>query len=112
VFGEAAAIVREKSAQMMKVEPELIRKLDPQQRIVFAQLAFKQNVITTSELRDLLRLSDRSIRERVNRWREEGFIEPRDQEAQRVRSVKLTEAYERLAQKMRESPEQFPHFIK
>lgn len=111
VFGEAAAIVREKSAQMMKVEPELIRKLDPQQRIVFAQLAFKQNVITTSELRDLLRLSDRSIREKVNRWREEGFIEPRDLDAKRVRSVKLTAAYERLAQEMRETPEQFPHFI-
>lgn len=112
VFQEAAAIVREKSAQMMKVEPELIRKLDPQQRMVFAQLTFKQNSITTSELRELLRMSDRSIREKVNRWREEGFIEPRDQEAKRVRSVKLTGEYEQLAQEIRKAPEQFPHFIK
>ncbi|REK68378.1 MAG: Fic family protein [Cohnella sp.] len=112
VFQEAAGIVREKSVQMMKVEPELIRKLDPQQRMVFAQLTFKQNTITTSELRDLLRLSDRSIREKVNRWREEGFIEPRDQEAKRVRSVKLTGDYEQLAQEIRKAPEQFPHFIK
>ncbi|HEX7066286.1 MAG TPA: hypothetical protein VF199_14555 [Bacillales bacterium] len=94
---------------MMKIEPELIRKLDPQQRMVFAQLTYKQNAITTSELRELLRLSDRSIRDKVNRWREEGFIEPRDQEAKRVRSVKLTGDYEQLARK---APEQFPHFIK
>ncbi|MFC5471318.1 Fic family protein [Cohnella suwonensis] len=112
VFQEAATIVSEKSNQMMKVEPELIRKLDAQQRMIFAQLTFKQDSITTSELREVLRLSDRSVREKVSRWREEGFIEPRDQEAMRVRSIKLTEEYERLAKEIRKSPEMFPHFIK
>lgn len=112
VFQEAADIVTEKSAQLTKVEPELIRKLDPHQRMIFAQLTFKQDSLTTSEMRELLRLSDRSIREKVSRWRQERFIEPRDHDAKRVRSVKLTEAYEQLAQEIRKAPENFPHFIK
>ncbi|MFM9278896.1 Fic family protein [Paenibacillus jiagnxiensis] len=95
-----------------KIEPELIRKLDPQQRMVFAQLTFKQDSMTTSEMRELLRLSDRSIREKVSLWREARFIEPRDHDVKRVRSIKLTEAYEQLAQEIRSSPEKFPHFLK
>ena len=43
VFQEAAAIVTGKSAQLTKMEPDLIRKLDPQQRMIFAQLTFKLN---------------------------------------------------------------------
>nr|WP_275984017.1 Fic family protein [Paenibacillus hamazuiensis] len=112
VFQEAAVIVMEKSAQMTKIEPELIRKLDPQQRMVFAQLTFKQDTITTSEMRELLRLSDRSIREKISQWREQGFIEPRDHDAKRVRSIKLAAAYEQLAREIRNAPEKFPHFIK
>ncbi|GAB7057880.1 MULTISPECIES: Fic family protein [unclassified Paenibacillus] len=112
VFEEAAAIVTEKSAQMTKIEPDLIRKLDPQQRMVFAQLTFKQDTLTTSEMRDLLRLSDRSIREKVSHWREEGFIEPRDQDAKRVRSIKLSAEYEKLAQDIRNAPDKFAHFLK
>lgn len=111
VFQEAAAIVTEKSAQMTKIEPDLIRKLDPQQRMVFAQLTFKQDTLTTSELRDLLRLSDRSIREKVSHWREEGLIEPRDQDAKRVRSIKLTAEYENLAQEIRKTPDKFAYFL-
>lgn len=111
VFQEAAAIVTEKSAQLTKVEPELIRKLDPKQRVVFAQLTFKQDTLTTSEMRDLLRLSDRSIREKLSLWRETGFIEPRDQDAKRVRSIKLTAPCEKLAQEIRSTPNQFPHFL-
>lgn len=112
VFQEAAAIVTEKSAQMTKIEPDLIRKLDPQQRMVFAQLTFKQDTLTTSEMRDLLRLSDRSIREKVSHWREEGFIEPRDQDAKRVRSIKLSAEYEKLAKEIRTAPDKFAHFLK
>jgi len=97
---------------MTKIEPDLIRKLDPQQRMVFAQLTFKQDTLTTSEMRDLLRLSDRSIREKVSHWREEGFIEPRDQDAKRVRSIKLSAEYEKLAQDIRNAPDQFAHFLK
>jgi len=112
VFQEAASIVVEKSAQMTKIEPELIRKLDPQQRMVFAQLTFKQDTITTSEMRELLHLSDRSIREKIGHWRQAEFIEPRDLDAKRVRSIKLTEDYERLAQEIRKAPEKFTHLIK
>ncbi|MNJ80072.1 hypothetical protein D3C77_783180 [compost metagenome] len=68
--------------------------------------------MTTSEMRELLRLSDRSIREKMSQWREAGFIEPRDLDAKRVRSIKLTEAYEQLAQEIRNTPEKFPHFLK
>ncbi|MEF3313440.1 Fic family protein [Paenibacillus sp. GYB004] len=112
VYQEAAAIVTEKSTQMTKIEPDLIRKLDPQQRMVFAQLTFKQDTLTISEMRDLLRLSDRSIREKVSHWREEEFIEPRDQDAKRVRSVKLYIEYEKLAQDIRDAPDKFAHFLK
>ncbi|MNO91436.1 hypothetical protein D3C76_829790 [compost metagenome] len=112
VFQEAANIVTEKSVQMTRIEPELIRKLDPQQRMVFAQLTFKQDTLSTSEMRELLRLSDRSIREKVSHWREEGFIEPRDQDAQRVRSIKLSYEYEMLAQEIRHEPDKFAHFLK
>ncbi|MFP4974211.1 hypothetical protein ACE6ED_02315 [Paenibacillus sp. CN-4] len=111
MFQEAAAIVTEKSAQMTKIEPDLIRKLDPQQRMVFAQLTFKQDTLTTSELGDLLRLSDRSIRGKVSHWREEGLIEPRDQDAKRVRSIKLTAEYENLAQEIRKTPDKFAYFL-
>jgi len=111
-FLEAAAIVRSKSADLLRVEPEPIRGLDPQQRWVFAHLALKQDSMTTAELRELLRMSDRSIREKIKRWREEGFIEPRDQNAIRVRSIKLTPEYEKLAREIRKSPEQFPQFLK
>lgn len=111
VFQEAAAIVSEKSAQMTKIEPDLIRKLDPGQRMVFAQLTFKQDALTTSELGNLLNLSERSIRDKVSHWREDGFIEPRDQGAKRVRSVKLSAEYEKLAQDIRNEPEKFAHFL-
>ncbi|MBA9087256.1 putative transcriptional regulator of viral defense system [Fontibacillus solani] len=97
---------------MTKIEPYLIRKLDPQQRMVFAQLTFKQDILTTSEMRDLLRLSDRSIREKVSHWREEGFIEQHDQDTKRVRSVKLSIEYEKLAQDIRNAPDKFAHFLK
>jgi len=75
-------------------------------------LRFKQDALTTSEMRGLLRLSDRSIREKVSHWREEGFIEPRDRAAKRVRSIKLSAAYEKLAQEIRKAPDQFAHFLK
>jgi Fic family protein len=112
VFQEAAAIVTEKSAQMTRIEPDLIRKLDPHQRMIFAQLTFKQDTLTTSEMRELLRLSDRSIREKISHWREDGFIEPRDQDAKRVRSIKLSAEYEKLAQDIRNAPDKFAHFLK
>ncbi len=112
VFQDAVAIVTEKSAQMTRSEPDLIRKLDPLQRGVFAQLTFKQDTLTTSEMRDVLRLSDRSIREKVSHWREVGFVEPRDNDAQRDLSIKLSAEYEKLAQEIRDKPEQFAHFLK
>lgn len=112
VFEEAADIVTEKSLQMTRIEPDLIRKLDPQQRLVFGQLTFRQDTLTTSEMRELLRLADRSIRDKISHWRDNGFIEPRDQDAQRVRSIKLTLAYEKLAQEIRQEPDKFVHFLK
>ncbi|WP_025683114.1 Fic family protein [Paenibacillus maysiensis] len=40
VYSEAAEIVRQKNSELLRVEPELIRKLDIQQRTLFRQLVF------------------------------------------------------------------------
>lgn len=58
VFQDAANIVKEKSTEFTTVEPKLLRTLDVYQRTVFAQLAFKFNYLTTTDLtkRILLKL--------------------------------------------------------
>lgn len=53
VFQEEADIVESRSIALTKVELDLIRRLDPLQRLVFAQFTLKQDVITTIELRGL-----------------------------------------------------------
>lgn len=63
------------------------------------QLALKQNSMNLSEMRELLHLSGRTIRDRIILWRDAGFIEPRDEHVQRIRSIKLTSEYEELALK-------------
>jgi hypothetical protein len=112
VFDDAAQIVQEKSREYMAVEPELLRGLDPQQRLVFAQLAFKFDWVSTTDLRNLLDLSDRTIREKVKIWIGQGFLAPRDQAAERIRSVTLGSAYQGLAQQVRTEPERYRFLLK
>lgn len=112
VFEEAAWIVDKKSREYMAVEPELLRGLDPQQRVVFAQLAFKFNWMSTTDLRNLLGLSDRTVRERVKTWISQGFVCPRDEAAERIRSVTLGAAYQELAQQVRVEPERYRYLLK
>ncbi|ATY83815.1 Fic family protein [Kyrpidia spormannii] len=111
VFREAAELVRSKSLSFMAVEPDLLRRLDPSQRVVFAQMAFRTPVLTTSDLAKLLNLRDRTVRERLKRWIAEGFLRPRDEHAKRIRSVVLTEGYEELAQAVREDPERYRYLL-
>ncbi|WP_052300542.1 Fic family protein [Kyrpidia tusciae] len=111
VFREAAELVRRKSLSFMAVEPDLLRRLDPSQRVVFAQMAFRTPVLTTSDLAKLLNLRDRTVRERLKRWIAEGFLRPRDEHAKRIRSLVLTEGYEELAKAVREDPERYRYLL-
>lgn len=111
VYSEAAEIVRQKNSQLLKVEPELIRKLDVQQRSLFRQLAFKQHAVSITELCRLLDAGERTVREKVKKWMEEGFLEPKDPEAQRVRTVVLAAQYEELAEAIRLEPEHYQYLL-
>lgn len=111
VYIEAAQIVQEKNSELLKVEPELIRKLDVQQRKVFRQLLFKQELISITELCMILQFGERTIREKVKRWIDEGFLVPKDPDAQRVRTVILSPSYEELADEVRESPYSYQYLL-
>ncbi|MEX2415538.1 MAG: Fic family protein [Paenibacillaceae bacterium] len=111
VYTEAAQIVQEKNSELLKVEPELIRKLDVQQRKVFRQLLFKQELISITELCMILQSGERTIREKVKRWIDEGFLIPKDPGAQRVRTVILSPRYEELADEIRESPDSYQYLL-
>ncbi|MDA8228470.1 MAG: Fic family protein [Desulfitobacterium hafniense] len=112
VFVEAAKLVEEKSKEYTTVEPELIRILDPNQRIVFTKLAFQYSWASTSDLRNWLNLSDRTIRDKVKKWIDSGFIMPRDSDGQRIRSIVLAPEYQSLAQEIRLEPERYRYLLK
>lgn len=111
VFQEAANLVTVKNRENLALEPELLRLLDPSQRLVFAQLVFKADSLTTSDLQVLLQLSDRTVRDRIRTWIEQGFLVPRDEGAVRIRSIRLAPAYEALAEQMRIEPERYQHLL-
>lgn len=111
VYGEAAEIVRRKNSEILKVEPELIRKLDVQQRAVFRQLAWKQQSMSITELCRLLDAGERTVREKVKKWIGEGFLEPKDPEARRVRTIVLAAPYEDLAADVRREPAYYPYLL-
>ena len=112
VFEEAANLVEQKSQEYTIIEPELIRVLDPNQRIVFTQLAFRYNWASTSDLRKWLNLSDRTIRDKIKRWIKDGFVMPRDTDGQRIRSIVLTPEYHALAEEIRLEPERYRYLLK
>ncbi len=112
VFTEAAHLVQAESENYTAVEPELIRILDPTQRIVFAQFSFRYTSASTSDLRTWLKLSDRTIRGKIKKWIEDGFIMPRDQDGQRIRSVILTPEYQALAAAIRQEPDRYRYLFK
>ncbi|KEO81443.1 Fic family protein [Tumebacillus flagellatus] len=111
VFSEVADEVRQLSYEYISVEPELIRGLDPQQRMVFAQLAFKRVSLSTTDIRRLLDLSERTIRDKVKKWIAEGFLVPRDEDAQRIRSVTLAEKYRKLAEEMEQDLDRYRYLL-
>lgn len=111
VFEKASTVVREKSEEYTSVEPEAMRNLDPHQRIVLANLAFKYTWISTSDLRKWLNLGDKSIRSKVKIWIDQGFIMPRDEEKQRIRSVVLAPEYKKLAEQMRKEPDKYKYLL-
>jgi len=111
VYTQAAQIVRETNAELLRVEPELIRQLDIQQRQLLRQLVFKQEEITTTEMMLLLNMGDRAAREKVKQWIKADFLQPKVPNAQRIRTVILSERYMELADKIRKNPEQFGYLL-
>jgi Fic family protein len=111
VYSEAAHIVQDKNSEILKVEPELIRKLDVQQRSVFRQLVFKQELISITELCMLLNAGERTVRDKVKKWIEEGFLEPKDPDAKRIRTVILSQWYEELAEEIRDEPGNYKYLL-
>ncbi|BBH23802.1 hypothetical protein Back11_51470 [Paenibacillus baekrokdamisoli] len=111
VYTHAAQIVQEKNAEMLRVEPELIRQLDIQQRQLFRQLVFKQDEITITEIMMLLSIGDRTAREKLKQWIEIGFLKPKDPNALRIRTVILSQWYEALGDEIRENPEQYSYLL-
>lgn len=111
VFEDAAKIVKEKSAEFTKVEPKLLKALDVYQRPVFAQLVFKYNYLTTTDLQRLTGFADRTVRDKIKKWIETGFIEPTDPDAQRIRAIKLTKKYQKLADEIGKDPESFKYLL-
>lgn len=112
VFEEAARLVQEKSREYMAVEPDALRVLDPQQRLLFAQLAFQAPWVSKTDLRNLLGLSERTIRDRVKMWIQQGFLAQRDRNATRIRSVTLGQEYQELAEQVRANPEPFRYLLR
>jgi Fic family protein len=112
VFQDASQLVEEKSREYTAVEPDLLRTLDPKQRIVFTQLAFRYNWVSTTDLRNLLDLSDRTIRDKVKTWIQQGFLAPRDLTAERIRSVTLGAGYQELALQIRAEPDRYRYLLK
>ncbi len=112
VFTEAAKVVEEKNLEYMAAEPDLIRELDLHQRIVFTELAFKYNWASTTDLRNWLGLADRTIRDKVKKWIRDGFLEKRDEDAKRVRSVVLGPRYRELANEIRMNPHKYRYLLR
>ena len=112
VFQEAAKIVKAKSSEFTRIEPKLLRELDVYQRPIFAHLTFKFNYLTTTDLTKLTDLADRTIRDKVKKWIKEGFIEPVDPKAQRIRAIKLTEKYQNIADEISIQPERYSYLLK
>lgn len=107
VFEQAAEIVAAKSREFTRAEPEQLRLLDGMQREVFAHLALRSGQVSTTDLRRLTGLADRTVRDKIKKWIDDGLLEPVDPEAQRIRSVKLAAEYERLAVEIRKEPGEY-----
>ncbi len=111
VFYDAAQIVTRKSQEYTSVEPVGLRKLNAEQRMVFGVLAFRRDSLSTSELRALLGISDRTLRERLKNWIESEFLVPKSEGAQRVRSVMLGTQYREIAESIQDEAEKYRYLL-
>lgn len=111
VFQEVAEIVKIKSIEFMRVEPQLLRSLDIYQRPVFAQLAFRRDFLTTSDLQRLTGFADRTVRDKVRQWIGQGFIVPSDPHSQRIRAVRLAPKFRDLAEEIGKDPDSYKYLL-
>ncbi|WP_025684500.1 hypothetical protein [Paenibacillus maysiensis] len=54
---------------------------------------------------------ERTVREKIKKWIEEGFLEPKDPEAQRIRTIVLSTQYEELAADIRNESEKYQYLL-
>lgn len=80
-------------------------------KALFRQLVFRQDEISTTEIMLLLKMGDRTAREKMKLWIESGFLQPKDPNAQRIRTVILSEWYEELADQIRDNPEHYSYLL-
>ena len=111
VFQDSSRIVIRKSEEYTSVEPEGLRRLDAEQRLVFGVLAFRRESVSTSDLRQLLGLSDRTLRERLKSWIEHDFLTPKSEHAQRIRSVTLSVQYREIAESIQDEAEKYRYLL-
>ena len=111
VFHDAAKIVKAKSEEYTSLEPQLLRQLDPEQRVVFGFLALKQDFVSTTELHRLLMMGDRTLRSRVKKWIDDELLVPRNEEAKRIRSVTLGPKYQEIARQIQKEPARYMYLL-
>ncbi|MCK4261329.1 MAG: Fic family protein [Halanaerobiales bacterium] len=112
VFQEAATIVQEKTEEFTAVEPKFLKELDVDQRAIFAQLSFKRNHLTTTDISRLLGLANRTVRERIKKWIDIGFLQQSDPDAKRIRTVTLSSKYQKLAEEINKESEKYRYLFK
>lgn len=64
-FQDTSKIVKIKSEQYTTLEPELLRHLDAEQRVVFGLLALKQDFVATTNSHNYLQILDITLRVRL-----------------------------------------------
>ena len=79
--------------------------------MVFGVLAFRRESLSTSDLRTLLGLSDRTLRERLKAWLESGFLVPKSEGAQRDRSVMLGLDYRKIAESIQGEADKYRYLL-
>ena len=94
VFGAASEEALRTAESGASPEPAALRRLDPRARAVLGLFSRERKVVTR-DVASLLGLSDRTARELLSRWVEEGFLKV-DDPSRRARAYSLSAVYRRF----------------
>jgi transposase len=67
--------------------------LPPRLRRLLGLVEEPEGTFTPSEVAEWFGVTNKTAREWLNEWREGGFVEPDDPDAERVRTYRLTESF-------------------